>query len=170
MGLTIDRRRLLRLVALWLPALAALGGWMLFLQLEFGQPLRFLAAQKGWGRALGLPLAQVGYVFDPTRNAGVRFIDAIDSLSLLLLAAMTVYVYRRVRPAYGVFLGLLLAVFVFNTSLISNGRHLGVLFPIFIGFSVWTQRRPWLRWVLLVAQLPLSVLLVARFASGHWAG
>ena len=170
MSLTFDRRRLLRLVGLWLPALVALGGWMLFLQFEFGEPLRFLAAQKGWGRALGLPLAQVGYVFDRSRNIGVRFIDAIDSLSLVVLAVMTVYVYRRVRPAYAVFLGVLLAVFVFNTSLISNGRHLGVLFPLFIGLAVFTEGRRWLRPLLLLVQLPLAVLFVTRFATGHWAG
>jgi len=170
LAVAFNRRAAARLVALVAPALLALGGWMLYLQVAFGNPVRFLAAQKGWGRAVGLPLAQVGYIFDGSRNAGVRFIDAVDSLSILLLAAMTVYVYRRVRPTYAVLLGLLLAVFTFNTSLISNGRHLGVLFPIFIGFAVMTENRRWLRPVLVVAQLPLALLLVTRFATGHWAG
>ena len=169
-SLAFDRRRALRLVALWLPALVALGGWMLYLGVIFGEPLRFLAAQRGWGRAIGFPIAQVGYIFDRSRNAGVRFIDAIDSLSLVLLAVMTVYVYRRVRPAYAALLGVLLAVFLFNTSLISNGRHLGVLFPIFIALAVMTEGRRWLRPVLVLVQLPLGLLLVTRFATGHWAG
>jgi hypothetical protein len=159
-----------RLVGLWVPPLLGLAAWTLYQQLVLGSPLRFLTAQRGWGRAIGLPLGQVGLVFDPGINAGVRFIDAIDSLALVLLAVMTVYVYRRVRPAYGVFLGVILAVFTFNTSLISNGRHLAVLFPVFIGFAVWTARRPALRWLLVLAQLPLGVLLIGRFATGHWAG
>ena len=170
LGVTLDRRRAGRLLALWLPALLALGAWMLYLQAEFGNPLRFLAAQQGWGRAIGLPLAQIGYIFDGSRNLGVRFIDAIDSLSLVLLAVMGVYVYRHVRRTYGVLLGVFLLVFLFNSSLISNGRHLAVLFPIFIGFAVMTERRRWLRPVLVLVQLPLALLLVTRFATGHWAG
>ena len=170
LALTLDRRRAARLLALWVPALLMLGAWVLYLQAEFGQPLRFLAAQQGWGRALGLPIAQVGYIFDPSRNAGVRFIDAIDSLSLVLLAVMTVYVYRHVRRTYGVMLAMFLLVFAFNTSLISNGRHLAVLFPIFVGFALMTERRRWLRPLLVLVQLPLALLLVSRFATGHWAG
>ncbi|MEA2683771.1 MAG: hypothetical protein QOK05_2099 [Chloroflexota bacterium] len=161
--------RLRNLAALWLPPLAALGGWMVYLQATFGQPLRFLAAQRLWGRSLGLPVGDIAYIVS-SGNAGIRAINAIDTAALLLLAAMTVYVYRRVRRAYGVMLGAFLLVFVGNTSVQSNGRHLAVLFPIFIGLALLAQRRRWIGPALVLVQLPLAVALVARFATGHWAG
>ncbi|MFN2462519.1 MAG: hypothetical protein ABR573_01285 [Candidatus Dormibacteria bacterium] len=167
---SIRRRHLPRLLATWVPVITALGAWMIYQQVVLGDPLRFLKAQRGWERALGLPLAQVAYIFDPARKLGVRFINSVDTLALLVLAVMTVCVYRRVRPTYGVLLALLLAVFTFNTSLASNGRHLAVLFPIFLGLAIMTERRTWLRPLIVVAQLPLALLLLSRFVTGHWAG
>jgi hypothetical protein len=164
------RRSRLRLLALWVPPLLALGGWMFYLQRVFGEPLRFLTAQKGWGRAVGLPLEQVGQIFDGRVNSGIRFINAVDVVAVLFLIAMAVYALRRLRPSYGVLLLMFAALFTFNTSLESNGRHLSVLFPIFIGLAVWTRGRGWLRVLLVLAQLPLAALFVARFATGHWAG
>ena len=169
-GFVVDRRRVSQLVALFVPALLALGAWMLYLQAEFHEPLRFLTAQKGWGRAVGLPAEQVLYIFRHGGNTGIRFINAVDVVAVVILGALAVYTYRRARPTYGVLLGLFFLLFVFNTSLESNGRHLVVLFPLFIGMAIWTQERNWLRALLVVAQLPLGVALVARFATGHWAG
>jgi hypothetical protein len=164
------RRSRLGLLLLWVPALLALGGWMLYLQRLFGEPLRFLTAQKGWGRAIGLPLDQVGQIIDGRVNAGIRFINAIDVVAVVFLVVMAVYAFRRLRPSYGVLLLMFAALFMFNTSLESNGRHLSVLFPIFIGLAVWTRGWGWLRVVLVLVQLPLAALFVARFATGHWAG
>ncbi|HEY8740768.1 MAG TPA: hypothetical protein VIN56_09275 [Candidatus Dormibacteraeota bacterium] len=169
-ALHLEAARLRRVVALWVPALAALGAWMLYLAVTFNQPLRFLAAQRGWGRSLGLPIHDIAYVFTPGGNLGVRFINSVDGFALALLALMTIYVHRHVRPTYGVLLGAAWVIFAFNTSLQSNGRHLLLLFPVFIGLAVWTEGRRWLRPLLVGAQLPLWILLVARFATGHWAG
>jgi len=166
----LDRRRVLQLVALFAPPLLALAAWMLYLQAEFHEPLRFLTAQKGWGRAIGIPSEQVLYIFRHGGNAGIRFINAVDLVAVALLGVMAVFTYRRVRPTYGVLLGLFFLLFALNTSLESNGRHLVVLFPLFIGLAVWTENRPWLRGLLVLVQLPLGVALVARFATGHWAG
>jgi hypothetical protein len=159
-----------RLIALWLPSLGALGAWMAYLQVTFGQPLRFISAQRLWGRSLGLPVADIRYALTPGGNLGIRSINTVDTAAVLLLAAMTVYMYRRVRRTYGVMLGVFLLVFVCNTSLQSNGRHLTVFFPIFIGLALLAARRRWLGPALAVVQLPLAVLLVSRFATGHWAG
>jgi hypothetical protein len=168
--LVLDRRRVANLVALVVPPILALGGWMLYLQAIFGQPLRFLTAQKGWGRAVGLPVDQVLYIVRSGGNAGIRFINAVDLLAVVVLGVMAVYLYRRVRPSYGVLLGLFFLLFTFNTSLQSNGRHLVVLFPVFIGLALWTAGRSWLRVALVAVQVPLAVALIARFATGHWAG
>ena len=169
-GLTLDRRRALQLAALCVPPLLALGAWMLYLQDQFNEPLRFLTAQKGWGRAVGLPTEQVLYIFRSGGNAGIRFINGVDLVAVVLLGVMAIYTYLRVRATYGILLGLFFLLFVFNTSLESNGRHLVVLFPLFIGLAVWTERRGWARVLLVLVQLPLAVALVARFATGHWAG
>lgn len=159
-----------RLTALWLPPLAAMAAWMAYLQATFGQPLRFLSAQRLWGRSLGLPIADIRYALSPGGNLGVRAINTVDTAALLFLAAMTVYVYRRVRRTYGVMLGAFLLVFVGNTSLQSNGRHLALLFPTFIALALLAVRRRWVGPVLVLLQLPLAVLLVSRFVTGHWAG
>ncbi|MFN2465400.1 MAG: hypothetical protein ABR598_03940 [Candidatus Dormibacteria bacterium] len=166
----LDRPAALRLLRLWLPALAALGAWMLYLGIQFHEPTRFLSAQRGWGRAVGLPFGQVADIFRPAVHLGIRLSYAIDTLALVDLVAMTVYVYRRVRPAYAALLAVIAAIFLFNTSLQSNARHLGILFPIFIGLAVMTQGRRWVRVVLVAVQLPIAALAVARFATGQWAG
>lgn len=165
-----DGGRLRHIVALWLPPIGALTAWMLYLQATFGEPLRFLSAQRLWGRSLGLPVADIQYILSPSGNFGIRSINAVDTVALLFLAAMTIYVYRRVRRTYGVMLGAFWVVFACNTSLQSNGRHLAVLFPIFIGLAIIAQRRRWIGLALVALQLPLALLLVSRFATGHWAG
>ena len=171
-GAPVGRRRgsVVGLVALWLPPLVAVGAWMAYLGATFGDPLRFVKAQRLWGRAVGFPLHDLGLVVGGSTNAGVRFIDGLDLLALVLVGVMTVYAFRRLRPSSGVLLAVYFLVFAFNTSLQSNGRHLSPLFPIFVGLAHVTQRRPWLRWPLLVGQLSLAVLLTARFVTGHWAG
>ena len=164
------RRTPVGLAALWMPPLLALGAWMAYLGRAFGDPLRFLAAQKLWGRSLGLPAQQVGMIFDSHVNSGIRAINALDLAAVVLLLVMAVYAFRHLRASYGVLLGVFVVIFAFNTSLESNGRHLSVLFPIFLGLAHWTEGRTWVRVVLVVVQLPVAALLVARFATGHWAG
>lgn len=169
-ALRLDRTALRRLVALWLPAIAALGTWMLFLAIQFHEPFRFIAAQHGWGRSAGLPVNEVLDIVRPGVRAGIRLANAIDTVALLGLIAMAFYVYRRVRPTYAVLLGIVAAIFFFNTSLQSNARHVDILFPVFLGLAVMTEGRRGLRVALLAVQLPIAVVMVARFATGQWAG
>jgi hypothetical protein len=170
LGLYPDRNTVRRLVALWLPPFTALGAWMVYLFIEFREPLRFLTALRAWGRGLGLPIGPILDIFRPGIALGIRGANVIDAMALLLLAALTIYVYRRVRPTYAVSLGLVAATLTFEPTLQSNARHISILFPFFLGLAVMTQHHRNLRILLLALQLPIAVLYISRFAVGKWAG
>jgi hypothetical protein len=170
-------RDALRLGAVALPTVVAMGAFMLYQRAHMGSALAFIHAQEHqWHRHLAAPWT----LFSRTISDLVhwRFLDTstqsvtelFDFVSVVVLAVITVYVFLRMRRSYGVFLGLAWCVYTFETILLSVTREVLVLFPLFIGLGVWTSRNSWRERVMLVLFIPCSYFLIQRYVTGAFAG
>lgn len=194
-------RRLLSDRRAGLPALSALllipagiGVYMAYLQVRFGDPLEFIAAEHRWHRRLHLPVTAI---VDGTR-AAVRSVRAITAepgiylrvarlpfhdqwltlgnlsafLALVFGAALLVVCWRRLPAAYTVFaaasLLLPLSYPTHATPLLSMPRFVLVDFPLFVALAVMVVRRPIARWVMMTVFVAGMVLLTTLFANGMW--
>jgi hypothetical protein len=134
------------------PTAVFFGVWMVVNDHLYGDPLAFIRVQRNWGRhfAFSWTLAHrtigdlVHLRFLDTSVASVM--ELSDSVTVVLLAVITVVVFLRVRRSYGVLLGVSLCVYTFQTILYSETREVLVLF------------------------LPSAYFLIDRFANGRFAG
>ena len=94
-------------------------------------------------------------------------------LSFLLAAVPAVVgVFRRLPPAYGLYvlaaLALPLSDPVSSQPLMSLPRFLLVLFPLSMWFGAWLAEHPRARRPALAASALLLALFAAQFATWHW--
>ncbi|HVB91616.1 MAG TPA: hypothetical protein VND70_05895 [Acidimicrobiales bacterium] len=163
----------LRLAAVSVPTALALGAWILYQKVHIGSGLAFVHVQSVfWHRHLAAPWTLFvnsvnqlrHWTFLDTAHGSVTIL--FDFISVLLLAAVTVQVSRKVRISYGVLLGLAWCVFTFETMPLSVTREVLVLFPLFLGLGLWASGHPWRERVLLVLFIPCQYYLIQRFVRG----
>jgi hypothetical protein len=171
---THDALRYAKLVG---PTAAAMGAWMIYQQVHLGNPFAFAQAQSAqWNRHFGAPwtLAYraasdlVHWRFLDTSTASVT--ELFDSVTVVLLAGMAIYLFMKVRRSYGVLLGFGWCVYTFETYLVGVTREVLVLAPLFVGLGIWASNRRWLERVFLVLFVPCSYFLIQRFVTGAFAG
>jgi hypothetical protein len=180
--------------AAWLAlGLAGLGAYALYLGLAEGDALSFLDTKDAWYRDFELPLggAWDGLVaaFEGARQllsggrTPVYFDEAagdpfrIAAVNIMLFGflcfalAACVGVWRRLAPAYGVWvtIALLLPLSfpVRPQPLMSLPRFLAVLFPIFMWLALVSEERGTTARYAALSALGLG-LFTAQFASWHW--
>jgi hypothetical protein len=167
----------IRLAAVTLPTLSALGLFMAYQQAHTGNAYAFIHAQQvQWHRHYAAPwtllvrtVREVAHWrFSGDSVAGVT--EVFDLVAVVLVAVVAVYAFLRVRRSYGVFLGLCWCVFTCQTFLLGVTRQVLVLFPLFLVGGLWTARRSWRERALLVLFVPCSYFLVQRFVTGMFAG
>ena len=151
-----------------LPAVAALGAWLGYVQLNIGDATRVLTSQKYWDRHLAPPW--VAMVDAVTTLRHLHFVGVVDLSALLLLAALTVVMALRGRRSYAFLLGLSVLACITTSTLSSTARYTTWLFPMFIAAALVLRDRTWLQRAALLVSAPLMLLLLSRFATGHWAG
>jgi hypothetical protein len=162
--------------ALVVPAAIFFTIWMVVCDHLYGTPLAFVRVQANWNRHFAFPwtLAHrtlgdlVHWRFLDTNVAS--FMELFDTVTVVLLAITTVYVFVRVRRSYGVLLGVALCVYTFQTILYSETREVLVLFPFFMGLAGWVSGHPWRERFVLACFLPSAYFLVERFVNHRFAG
>jgi len=168
---------LVRVTAVITPTLAAMGIWMAYQQVHIGNQFAFVHAQTlqfhrhiapPWTMFTNVGRDLIHWRFTTAGVAGAT--EAVDLITVLLLAVVTVHVFLHVRRSYGVFLGLCWCVYTFQTFLLGVTREALVLFPLFIGLGMWASRRAWRERAMLILFLPLGYFLIARFVTGGFAG
>ena len=169
-----DAWRLFRAIG---PTVGAFGAWMVYQQVHIGDALAFERAQsRQWHRNLAAPWTLlsrtisdlVHWRFLDTSKASV--VELFDFVTVVLLAAVAVWVFLRVRRSYGVILALSWCVYCFQTFLIGEVREVLALFPFFMALGMWVARHPWRERILLALFLPCSYFLIERFVRGAFAG
>lgn len=176
------------------PALFAL--YPLYLWHALGDPFAFLKAQDYWNRELS-PAGPLGGIWDGLRAgwAGVRQLasgsdatvywtavqnsdpDRVAALNLqalaylILLAALTVYVWRRFGAPYGLFSALSLAIPLSVPSerwpLLSLPRFGLVIFPVFLALAA-LGANPRAHAAILGTSAVLLGVAVAQWSLWQW--
>ena len=158
------------------PTLLALVAWAAYEKAQFGEWLAFVHSQAQWHRHVSWPWTSIGHAVSDlvhwrlldTSTASV--VELFDLVTVLLLAVAAVVAFIRIRPSYGVLLGLAFCVFTFQTILLSESREVLVLFPFFAVLGLWVARHPWRERALLFLFLPCGYFLLERFVTGKFAG
>lgn len=175
-------------------ALVPLGPalYLLYLWVDFGDPLLTLEAQKGWAREQGMPWTAFAMAFEqwglgwlrellasPTWATLTSFevrrsfaeYESLDIIFAFLGLGFLAYAVRRLPLEYWAYSVVLFALPLFSPStihpLMSVPRFLVVLFPIFIGLALLTERR-WLFPVILIPSATVMAALVVQFSTWFW--
>jgi hypothetical protein len=165
-----------RLVAIAAPTVLAVVAWVAYQKGHFGEWLAFVKSQAQWHRHLSWPWTSIGHAVSDlvhwrlldTSTASVT--ELFDLVTVLLMAVAAVMAFFRIRPSYGVLLGLVWCVFTFQTILLSENREVLVLFPFFAALGLWVARHQWRERALLFLFLPCGYFLLERFVTGKFAG
>jgi hypothetical protein len=175
-------------------ALPALGPAVYFTYLwwEWGDPLLTLDVQRGWARESAMPWEAFAMGFEQLRVDWLRMLinapgwttltsfefryhvaefESLDVIVTLLAIPLLLYCVAKLPVEYTLYAGALFAAPLFNPStihpLMSYPRFVLVMFPLFIGFAMLTERPR-----VYVATLVLSMLLLAgltvQFVTWFW--
>lgn len=145
--------------------IAPLGiiSFMLYQQINFGDPLSFLKAQMEWGRRFTLNYEHFQF---QTASSYANF--STDLLFLAIGLISSLILLRKVRASYGLYV-LTTTLGAFSTgTLMSIGRFILILFPIFILVASSKNKEFKFGWMF-VSTLLLAVF-TAMFVSNYWAG
>lgn len=131
---------------------------------RFGSPDIFFIAQKWWGR--GFALTAEHFDFRYSEAALMNFSQDIGFVALAVVA--TAFVAKRVRASYAAYVAATALVALSTGTMMSIGRYLLALFPIFIAAAAIKQ--PLVRNGLLFASSLFLALNIALFVNDYWAG
>ena len=173
---------------------AGLALWMLYLRVRLGDALAFSHAQGHWHRYLSAPwttidlgarkgIAAIGALVQTgegtpaisshnTPLIPVTLPNALAFVSLVGAAAVLVLAARRLRLPYAAYAWASLAAPLFYPSLrqplYSLPRFVAVIFPVFLGLALVTERLKLTRVALAAAFLLGLLLLTTVFARFHF--
>lgn len=164
---------------LLLGALIPLGllGYMIYLGLAWGNPLRFHIAEESWGRVLAVPWVGVvdGLMWSLGQRPQLYWQGFFDVLYAVVFLGLTAIAWRGIdRPgrAYAVVFWLYVLCEPQVTfrdhpdTLISMARFLLVLLPLWI----WLARSRARTLVVILPSTILFLIYAARWISGAWIG
>lgn len=140
-------RRLLRGLWLGLPLLA-LGGYALYSRAATGYWLAFsVSATKAWGHRLTPPpYPLLRFLLSPSLGGAFSYdFSSVNVLVAVIFLALIVLAFRRLPPAYGVWL-LIAVLFPLSTNghyLFSYVRYVSTAFPAFVALAAWSLGQRW---------------------------
>lgn len=156
------------MAACFLPALAALVGFMLYGRAVTGSFTAFIERQVRWrGIPSGPWRALQRYFEDPALHDAHH--SSIDLAIAVLMLASIPFLFRLLPRSYALY-GTAMILAPLGTTLWSFSRLAVVVFPAHVALAVATENRS--RWfaVYLCAALPLSAAFMALYATWRWAG
>ncbi len=153
--------------------LMGIGGYMLDLTIFKGDPLLFQKSMVAW--------SQEGFVF-PLRvvfrylkifasvdyHLLIYWIAILEFVAIFVYLGLAIYVWRKVRVSYAVFMITLLLLVPATGTLAGTPRYLLHLFPGFIAIALLVQKNVWLKNSLILLFLALGFALTALFTRGYF--
>jgi hypothetical protein len=165
------RRRLLAAAWVIVPSVVALGSWMGYQAWLVGDPLRFLHAERAWGRSPSPPL---WFVYNGPYLPDINLRDVLplvlDTATPLLLIAAGIYAFLRVRRSYGVLLVLSALAFASTSNHFSVSRYALGVFPLFIVLGRLYAARPRLGTILALMSAALGGVETLLFVTDWFVG
>jgi len=150
--------------------------YMLYLGVQFGDPLIFQTSGDSWFEfRFGLlrPLEiiahdlQQSFSANPPKHVLPGF-AAVDVGTFILIVMLSIPMWRRFRDSYSIYCIVhpLLALYGYTQGML---RYAAVLFPLFMLLALW-GRNPWVNRLLLYTFLPLQCLLTVMFVNWIFIG
>jgi Gpi18-like mannosyltransferase len=145
--------------------LVPLGTFSFFLyhHFKFGNFFLFLEIQKNWGRAFTLQKGHFDFFSNP---AIVNFI--LDVFFIVFALTILYFVFRRLRPSYGLYMIATIAIALSTGTFMSIGRYILVLFPIYILLA--SIKNQYLQQAWTFISILLLALYTILFVNNYWAG
>jgi hypothetical protein len=171
----LDPRRIWR-DRTWLLAIVPLFflGYLLFIQLKFGDWQLFIKGVEVWHRSkLTFPL-QTGWryvkilILYPSINLPY-FVAWGEALATLLYLIAIVWSWQKIRLSYWVFMVIALLIPVSTGTLQGMPRYGLHLYPLFLIYTLWLKdQKNWVRWVWAGVGMGLMFLYLAAFTRGYF--
>lgn len=153
---------------------AGLLSWVVYLWVEFGNPLAFIAAESapGWDQGVGphtwLKLNYFDTVLKNPVLSNGRLLT-VQALGCLVAVLLMRRVWRRFGWGYAAYAAVVIGIPIIGTDdFMGTGRYLLLAFPLAAaaGDYLTTTKRRWARPVALAASAGLLVVLTTLFAKG----
>jgi Gpi18-like mannosyltransferase len=148
---------------------AGLAVFFGFLWWQFGDPLAYLQAGRGWGRGFHWPWETLaGYIGGPI----VAFDWPYSWLDLISMAGMVCLViigWRRLPTSYwGYALTAVAFALSTGTAWFSASRHVLAVFPLIVVLAVLGGQSRKFHWLWLGLSIALALGFMVREAVGYW--
>lgn len=146
--------------------------YMIYLHVNFGDWIAFAKVQESWGRHFIGPWGVIHNAWlhltwkpFPSEFPPYGFSVLLDLVSFVSGLVLSIFVFFKLGPAYGLFCVLTLLM-PGVTYIQSMTRYMATAFPIFILLSIWGKNLSFDRSLLICFSL-LQGLCFAIFATGH---
>jgi len=145
--------------------LIPLGTFIFFLYhyFKFGNFFLFLEVEKNWGRAFTLQKEHFKLFSNP---AIVNF--SLDAFFVIFTLLILYFIFKKLPASYGLYMLTTLVVILSTGTLMSVGRYILVLFPIYIFLASIKNQYIQQSWIF-ISILLLSMYTVL-FVNNYWAG
>ncbi|MFZ2201987.1 MAG: mannosyltransferase family protein [Microgenomates group bacterium] len=156
-------------------SLAGFVTYSALLQITQGNWRLFQSSMSAWKQDKFVLLPQVFFrylkiLISVSPNTLVYWVAVLELISFILYFLLAVYVFRKIRASYGVFMMVLLVLVSFTGTFAGTPRYLIHLFPAFIGLALLLKNYPWFRLIYYPVTIVLGVLITAFFVQGYFVG
>lgn len=162
---------------LFAPLAAFMGfvAYPLYLQFQFGNWRLFQVSMSAWNQEKFVLLPQVIFRYlkifiSVSPDTLVYWVAVLELMTFTVYFLLSIYVFRKIRASYGLFMMILLLLVTFTGTLAGTPRYLAHLFPGFLGLAYLFGKHPRLRFLYYPATVVLGVILTALFAGGRFIG
>ncbi len=160
------------LIALHLTLLGFLS-YLLYLQFAYQDFLLFQKAMIAW--------RQNEFVFPPQvifrylkifflldKGLFVYWVALLEFVSMIVYFGLTFYVYKKVRFSYAVLMFFVFLLPTFTGTFAGMPRYILHTFPAFIGISLLLDKRPLLRFFVILIFIILGFIFTGLFTRGYF--
>jgi len=152
----------LKILPLFLIPLGTLT-FFLYHYLKFGDFLLFFKVENWWGRVFALNKDHFLLFGNP---AIVNFL--LDIFFAIFVLIVIYLVFKNLRISYGLYMLATIAIILSTGTLMSFGRYILTLFPIYIlGASIKNQ---YLQQAWIFVSVLLLAMYITLFVNNYWAG
>ncbi len=137
--------------------------FFLFHYFKFGDFFLFLKVESWWGRAFNI---NQDHFLVLTHPAAVNLL--IDIMFVIFSIVATYFVFKKLRTSYGLYMAATLLVALSTGTLMSIGRYILVLFPIYILIASIKNQYSQLAYIFLSTLL--FAMNITLFVNNYWAG
>jgi general stress protein CsbA len=139
------------------------ASFLLYHYLVFGDFFLFFKVEGWWGRAFR---PSMDHFLMLTHAASANFI--LDVMFVVFALVATYFVWKRLRPSYALYMLITILVALSTGTLMSIGRYIAVLFPIYLlGASI---KNEYIKYSWIFVSILLLAMNITLFVHYYWAG